>query len=141
MLRNWKKLLVIFIVVGVVYTGCNTNGILKTEEFFRIKNPKLALTPKVCYMLGTAAFRTFRYKLAIEIIDRNLKDFPYENAAVDAQYRRAAAYEKLGEYKTAISLYEDFVLTYPKDNRYNSIISKISKLQALHVQDTHTKEQ
>jgi len=132
MLRNWKKLLFIFIVVGLVYGGCNTNGILATEDFFRVKNPKLSLTPKMCYMLGTSAFRTFRYQLAIDIIDRNLKSFPYEKAAVDAKYRRAVCYEKLGNYNKAISLYEAFLLEYPKDNRYNSIISKIAKLKALH---------
>ncbi len=132
MLRKWLKLLFIFIVVGLIYGGCNTNGILATEEFFHVKNPKLALTPKMCYMLGTSAFRTFRYQLAIDIIDRNLKDFPYEKAAVDAKYRRAVCYEKLGAYGKAIRLYEAFLLEYPKDNRYNSIISKVAKLKALH---------
>lgn len=134
MLRNWKKLLFIFVVVGVIYGGCNTQGILATEEFFRVKNPNLGLTPKVCYILGTAAYRTLRYQLAIEIIDRNLKDFPYENAAVNAEHRRAMCYEKLGEYSKAISLYEDFLLKHPKDNRYSSIISKIAKLKAVRQQ-------
>lgn len=134
MFRNWKKLLFIFIVAGIVYGGCNTGGILATEEFFRVKNPKLSLTPKVCYLLGTAAFRSFRYKLAIEIIDRNLKDFPYEKAAVAAKYRRALAYEKLGQYDKAISLYESFLIDYPNDNRYKSILSKVAKLKALHQQ-------
>jgi len=134
MLKNWKKILFIFIIVGLIYAGCNTNGILSTENFFRVENPKLAMTPKVCYMLGTAAFRTFRYQLAIDIIDRNLQDFPYEKAVVDAEYRRAMAYEKLGEYGTAISLYESFLLEHPKDNRYNSIVSKAVKLKALHQQ-------
>ena len=110
MLSQWKKLLFIFIVVGVLYGGCHTESMIKTEKFFREGNPKLSMTPKICYMLGTSAFRTFRYKLAIEMIDRNLKDFPYEKAALDAEYRRAMAYEKLGEYDTAITLYEAFLL-------------------------------
>ena len=132
MLRNWKKLLFIFIIVAIFYAGCNTGAMLQTEKFFREGNPKLALTPKICYMLGTSAFRTFRYQLAIKIIDRNLKQFPYEKAAVDAEYRRAVSYEKLGEYDTAIKLYETFLLDHPKDNRYNSIVSKSAKLRALH---------
>ncbi len=132
MLRNWKKILVIFIIAGLFYGACNTQGILWTEDFFRNKNPKLAATPKVCYMLGTAAFRSFRYQLAIDIIDRNLKDFPYERAAVNAEYRRAVAYEKLGDYKTAIRLYERFLFDHPKDNRYQSIQTKAIKLQSLH---------
>jgi tetratricopeptide (TPR) repeat protein len=132
MLSQWKKLLLIFIVVGLLYGGCHTGTMLKTEKFFREGNPKLSMTPKICYMLGTSAFRTFRYKLAIEMIGRNLKDFPYEKAAVDAEYRRAVAYEKLGEYGTAITLYETFLLDHPKDNRYSSIISKVAKLRALH---------
>jgi tetratricopeptide (TPR) repeat protein len=132
MLRNWKKLLAIFIVVAVIYAGCGTNGMLATEKFFREDNPNLGLTPRICFMLGTAAFRTFRYQLSIEIINRNLQSFPYDNAVPSAEYRRAYAYEKLGEYDTAISLYEDFLYKYPKDNRYNSIISKVSKLRELH---------
>jgi len=135
MLSHWKKLLVIFIFVGIIYGGCNTRGILKTEEFFRTKNPNMSMTPKVCYMLGTSAFRTFRYKLAIEIINRNLKDYPYESAAVVAEYRRAVSHEKLGEYRMAISLYEKFLYDHPKDNRYNAIQNKVSKLKALHLEE------
>ncbi len=135
MLSHWKKLLVIFIFAGIVYGGCNTKGILKTEEFFRVKNPQMSMTPKICYMLGTSAFRTFRYNLAIEIIDRNLKDFPYESAAVAAEYRRAVSYEKLGEYRTAIGLYEKFLYDHPKDNRYNAIQNKVNKLKALHAEE------
>lgn len=132
MLRHWKKILIIFIVVVVVYSGCSTKGILRTETFFRAKNPKLALTPKVCYMLGTAAFRSFRYGLAVEIISRNLKDFPYESAATNAQYRRAIAYEKLGRYNKAIQMYENFMYDNPKDNRLKSVKNKVIKLKALH---------
>jgi tetratricopeptide (TPR) repeat protein len=115
MLRNWKKLLAIFVIVFILYAGCGTDGMLATEKFFREDNPNLGLTPDVCFILGTTAFRTFRYRLAIDIIDRNLKDFPYDNAVPSAEYRRAYAYEKLGEYGTAITLYEDFLLKYPKD--------------------------
>lgn len=135
MLRNWKKLLTIFIIAGVFYGACNTQGILATEEFFRVKNPKLSITPNVCYMLGTAAFRSFRYKLAIDIIDRNLKQFPYKSAAKNAEYRRAICYEKLANYNKAIQLYEKFLYDYPKDNRYKSVQSKVVKLRALHKED------
>ena len=135
MLKNWKKLLFVFIIVAIFYGGCNTKGMLATEKFFRVKNPKLSMTPKVCYTLATSAFRTFRYKLAIEITDRNLKDFPYESAALDAKYRRAVAYEKLGQYRKAIALFEAFLLETPKDNRYKAIVSKISKLRALHLEE------
>ena len=132
MLKNWKKLLVIFIIAAVFYGACNTQGILATENFFRVKNPKLSMTPKACYMLATSAFRSFRYKLAIDITDRNLKDFPYERAAKDAKYRRAVACEKLAKYDMAIQSYEEFLLEYPKDNRQKSILSKVAKLKALH---------
>jgi tetratricopeptide (TPR) repeat protein len=134
-LKNWKKLLFLFIIVGVIYMGCNTQGILATEKFFRVENPKLSITPKVCYLLGNAAFRSFRYQLAIDIIDRNLKDFPYERAAKNAKYRRAICYEKLGNYDMAIELYKEFLLEYPKDNRQKAILSKVAKLQALHKAD------
>ena len=134
MLRNWKKLLVIFITIAVLYAGCGTGGMLSTEKFFREDNPNLGLTPTICFMLGTSAYMTLRYKLAIEITERNLKDFPYAGAVPNAEYRRAICYEKLGEYSTAISLLEDFLLKYPRDNRYNSIASKVAKLKALHQQ-------
>lgn len=134
MFSHWKKLLVIFIFAGIIYGGCNTKGILKTEEFFRVKNPDMSMTPKVCYMLGTSAFRTFRYQLAIEIIDRNLKDFPYESAAVAAQYRRAVSYEKLAEYRKAITLYEKFIYDHGDDSRRNAIENKVNKLKALHIE-------
>ncbi len=92
------------------------------------------MTPRVCYLLGTSAYLTFRYNLAIDIIERNLKDFPYDHAAVDAEYRRAVCYEKLGKYDKAIQLYEDFLIRFPKDKRYMSIQNKIAKLKALHQQ-------
>lgn len=132
MLSQWKKILFIFIVAGVFYAGCNTQTMLRTETFFREKNPNLALTPKVCYFLGNQAYMTFRYKLAIEIIDRNLKGFPYDDGALKAEYRRAVCYEKLGDYAKAIHLYEDYLLAHPKDNKYQSIQNKIAKLKALH---------
>jgi tetratricopeptide (TPR) repeat protein len=134
MLRNWKKLLAIFIVVILIYAGCGTSGMLTTEKFFREDNPNLGLTPRVCFLLGVSAYMTLRYRLAIDITDRNLKSFPYDRAVPNAEFRRAICYEKLGEYKTAISLYEDFLFKYPKDNRYNSIISKVAKLRAVHQQ-------
>jgi tetratricopeptide (TPR) repeat protein len=134
MLTHWKKILVVIIIAGIFYAGCNTNGILRAEKFFREGNPNLALTPKICYMLSTSAHLTFRYKLAIEIIDRNLKDFPYDPGAIPAEYRRAVAYEKLGEYDKAIQLYEDFVLDHPKDNRVQSVMNKVAKLKAIHQQ-------
>ena len=132
MLSHWKKILFVVIIAGIVYTGCNTKGILKTEEFFRKKNPDLSLTPKVCFMLGNSAYLTLRYKLAIDIIDRNLKDFPYDGGVVKAEFRRAMAYEKLGEYGKAIGLYEDFILDHPMDNRVRTIQNKLAKLKALH---------
>ncbi len=132
MLSQWKKILFILIIAGVVYGSCNTQTMLKTETFFREKNPNLALTPKVCYFLGNVAYMTFRYKLAIDIIDRNLKDFPYAGGATQAEYRRAVCYEKLGDYVKAIQLYEDFLLAHPKDNKYQSIENKLAKLKALH---------
>ena len=132
MFRHWKKMLLLFIAIAIFYGGCNTEALLATEDFFRAKNPNLAMSPRVCYTLGTIAFRSFRYQLAIDIIDRNLKQWPYESAAIDAEYRRATCYEKLGEYSTSISLYENFLLSHPKDNRYRTIQSRVAKLRALH---------
>lgn len=134
MFRHWRKLLVLFIIMAVFYGGCSTGSILAMEDFFRVKNPNLSMSPGMCYSLGTAAFRSFRYQLTIDITDRNLKKWPYEKAVVNAEYRRAVSYEKLGEYKTAISLYEAFLLKHPKDNRYNTILNKSTKLRALHLQ-------
>lgn len=134
MLSQWKKILFIFIVAGVLYGGCNTRTMLKTEAFFREDNPNLALTPKMCYFLGNLAYLTFRYNLAIQIIDRNLKDFPYEDSALKAEFRRAVCYEKLGDYAKAIHLYEDYLLTHPKDHKYQLIQNKIAKLKALYAE-------
>jgi tetratricopeptide (TPR) repeat protein len=134
MLSHWKKILFLAIVVAVVYAGCNTQGILRTEKMFREDNPKLALSPRICYTLGTIAHWTFRYQLAIDIIDRNLRDYPYDPAAEDAQYRRAVAYEKLGQYDKAIQLYEAFLIDHPKSKRQESILNKVTKLKALHQQ-------
>jgi tetratricopeptide (TPR) repeat protein len=133
MFRHWKKLLFLFIIIAISYGGCSSETILATEDFFRVKNPNLAMSPGMCYTLGTTAFRTFRYQLAIDITDRNLKQWPYEKAVVNAKFRRATAYEKLGEYSTAISLYEEFLLSHPKDNRYSTIQSRVAKLRALHL--------
>ncbi|GAB4336796.1 MAG: hypothetical protein Kow0099_09910 [Candidatus Abyssubacteria bacterium] len=136
MFTHWKKILLLVIVVAVLYGGCSTQGILKTEKLFREDNPKMALSPKICYTLGTMAYMTFRYQLAIDIINRNLRDYPYEPAAEDAEYRRAVCYEKLGQYDTAIQLYENFMFDHPKSKRLESILNKVSKLKALHQQPT-----
>ncbi len=141
MFQHWKKLLFLFIVIAIFYGGCSTESILATEDFFRTKNPNLAMSPGMCYTLGTAAFRSFRYQLAIDIIDRNLEQWPYESAAINAEFRRAAAYERLGDFKVAIRHYETFLLDHPKDNRYSTIQSRVAKLRALHVQDGFTNEQ
>ncbi len=134
MFRHWKKMLVLFILVAIFYGGCSSESMLATEDFFRTKNPNLAMSPGMCYSLSTAAFRTFRYQLAIDITDRNLKQWPDESAAVSAEFRRATSYEKLGEYSSAISLYEAFLLDHPKDSRYSTIQTRIAKLRALHQQ-------
>ena len=132
MLGQWKKVLFILIIGAILYAGCNSQMMLKTEEIFRTQNPNLSLTPKVCYLLGNVAYLTFRYQLAIDIIKRNLKDFPYASGAEDAEYRLAVCYEKLGNYTEAISLYENFLLDHPQSERYQSTENKVSKLKALH---------
>ena len=132
MLSQWKKILFVLIIGAILYAGCNSQMMLKTEEIFRVQNPNLSLTPKVCYLLGDVAYLTFRYQLAIDIIKRNLKDFPYDPGAEDAEYRLAVCYEKLGNYNEAIALYENFLLDHPKSVRYESIQNKVAKLKALH---------
>ncbi|RJP69000.1 MAG: tetratricopeptide repeat protein [Candidatus Abyssobacteria bacterium SURF_17] len=132
MFGQWKKILVVAIVAFVLYMGCNSQTMLKTESFFRKENPNLAMTPKVCYFLGNIAYMTFRYQLAVSIIDRNLKDFPYAPGATNAEFRRALSYEKLGKYDTAIKYYEEFLFAHPKDNRYESVSNRVAKLKALH---------
>jgi len=128
-MARWKRNFLIFLVCGVLYAGCNTQSIVQTEMFFRDDNPNLALTPKVCYLLGNAAYLTFRYHLAIEIIDRNLQNFPYAPGAVNAEYRRAVCYQKIGDYENAIKLFEDFLFAHPRDKRYESIRNRIVKLK------------
>ncbi len=132
MLSQWKKILFVLIIGAILYAGCNSQMMLKTEEIFRVQNPNLSLTPKICYLLGDVAYLTFRYQLAIDIIKRNLKDFPYEPGAEDAEYRLAVCYEKLGNYNEAIGLYENFLLDHPKSVRYESTQNKVAKLKALH---------
>ncbi len=132
MVARWKKILLLVIIASLFYICLNTQSILSIESYFRMENPKLGLTPKVCYFLGNVSYLTFRYNLAIDIIDRNLKDFPYESGATKAKYRRANCYEKLGEYHKAIELYEDFLFSHPRDKRCGSIQNRIAKLRILH---------
>ena len=126
---TWKRIVLTIVLAALFYAGCNTQSMLATEEFFRDENPNLALTPKVCYWLGDAAYWTFRYDLAIDIIGRNLKDFPYEDGAADQEYKRALCYEKNGDYQRAIGLFETYLVHYPKDSRYISIQDRITKLR------------
>lgn len=132
MFSQWKKILGVVVLAGIIYGGCSSSAILKADNFLRKDNPNFSMTPKLCFFLGNLAYLTFRYQLAIDIIERNLHDFPYASEVPDAQYRRAVCYEKLGNYKKAIQLYEDYLLTYPKSNRYQSIENKLAKLKALH---------
>jgi len=127
--KKWKKLLLIFILAAALYAGCNTQSILATESLFRDGLPWLSLTPKACYLLANASYYTFRYELALEIIERNLKDFPYERSVANAQLKRARCCENLGNCNKAIKLYTDFLLKHPQDNRYRKIQRRIAKLQ------------
>jgi tetratricopeptide (TPR) repeat protein len=127
---TWKRIVFVIIFAALFYGGCNTQSMLATEEFFRDENPNLALTPTVCYWLADAAYLTFRYDLAIDIINRNLKDFPYEDGADDQEYKRAVCYEKIGDYQRAIGLFETFLTQHPRDGRYTLIEDKIGKLRS-----------
>jgi tetratricopeptide (TPR) repeat protein len=134
MLSQWKKILLLAIVAGVLYGGCNNQSVLWAENVLRKENPGFTMTPGLCYFLGNLAYMTFRYQLAIDITERNLQDFPYNPNLENAQYRRAVCYEKLGQYDKAIKFYENFLLDHPKSNRYQSIENKLAKLRALYQQ-------
>jgi len=134
MFGQWKKILFIAIIAAVLYGGCNSQSILWAEGVMRKENPDFNMTPKVCYFLGDLAYMTFRYQLAADIMERNLKDFPYAAGADNAQFRRAVCYEKLGKYAESIQMYENFLNDHPKSKRYKSIQSKVAKLRALHQQ-------
>jgi len=134
MFSQWKKILVVVVLAGILYAGCNSQAILKAETFFRQDNPNLTVTPKFCFFLGNLAYLTFRYQLAINIIERNLKDYPLAAGFEDARFRQAVCYEKMGNYQKAIQLYEDFLNDYPKSKRYESTLNKLAKLKALHQQ-------
>jgi len=123
-----KKYLLILLLAGILYAGCNGNTIRATESLFRNKLHKLSKTPTVCYFLANAAYYTFRPELALEIIERNLRDFPYERGATDAEYKRARCCENLGDCDGAIRLYTKFLLDHPRDNRYRRIQNRIAKL-------------
>ncbi|RJP21931.1 MAG: hypothetical protein C4520_09030 [Candidatus Abyssobacteria bacterium SURF_5] len=132
MVSQWKKILVLAILAVVLYGGCNTQSILWAESVLRKDNPNFAMTPNFCYMFANLAYMTFRYQLAIDITERNLKEFPYSSSAENAEFRRAVCYEKLGRYDMAIQHYEDFLIDHPKSSRYQSIENKLAKLKALH---------
>ncbi len=127
---SWKRIVLVIIVGALFYVGCNTQSMLATENFFREENPNLALTPKVCFWLADAAYWTFRYDLAIDIISRNLKDFPYEDGIADQEYKRALCYEKMGDYPQAAGLLETYLVHYPRDSRYTLIQDRIAKLKS-----------
>jgi hypothetical protein len=131
MAKKWKKYLAVFLVAGVFYAGCNTRSILATESFFRNKAPGLSISPKICYLLASISYYTFRYRLALGITERNLRDFPYEAGTADAELRRARCHENLGHCSEAIDLYSDFLLSHPRDNRYRKIQNRIAKLQVI----------
>ena len=129
MAKRWKRFLLIFILAAVLYAGCNTQSILATESLFRNGLPRLSLTPKICYLLANASYYTFRYRLALDIIERNLADFPYERGVVNAKLKRAQCCENLGNCNKAIKLYTDFLLKHPQDSRYRKVQKRIAKLQ------------
>jgi hypothetical protein len=112
-----------------LYAGCNSRTILATESLFREGLPKLSFTPKICYLFANASYYTFRYRLALGIIERNLEDFPYDRGAASAQLKLARCCENLGDCNKAISLYTDFLLEHPKDRRYRRVQKRIAKLQ------------
>lgn len=130
MASRWKKFLLIFILAGIFYAGCNRETILATESLFRKELPRLSATSKVCYFLANVSYYTFRPALAQAIIERNLKDFPYERGVIDAEYKRARCCDNMGDCDRAIKLYTKFLLDHPRDNRYRKIKNRIAKLQA-----------
>ncbi len=130
MVLTWKRFVLVFIFAALFYGGCNNQSMLAMEGFFRTDNPNLTLTPTMCYWLADAAYWTFRYDLATDIINRNLKDFPYEDGAADQEYKRAVCYEKVGDYQRAIGLFETYLTQHPTDGRYTMIEDRIGKLRS-----------
>ena len=126
MFGNWKKKMMLLLLGGVLYAVLSTPGLLKIEQIFRENNSSHPLTPRMCYLTANLAYWTLRYELAAEMYDKNIREFPYFSGRKDAEFRRARAYEKSGDYSRAIALYEDFLLEYPKDRRHDSVESAIA---------------
>lgn len=131
MLGSWKRKLLLFFAGVIVYLALSTSSILSTDSFFRIDNPQFSMTPDACYFLADISYMTFRYDLARQLFERNITDFPYNSGRIDAEYRRALCYEKLGDYSRAIQLFEDFLLDHPKDRRYESVRDRLAKLRVI----------
>ena len=129
MVGGLKRLFLLLLLVALLYSVLSTEGILRIEKYFREEHRDLIYTPKICYLLGNIAYLTYRNELAIDIMSRNLQDFPYESAAMKTELRRAYCYERDGNCGKAIQLYEKFLIRHPKHKRYELIQNRIVKLQ------------
>lgn len=129
MFNTLKRKLLVAFLAALAYAGLSARGIQGADRFFRQDNPNFGLTPSICYLLADVSYWTFRYDLAIKLIDKNITDFPYESGRKNAELKRAACYEKMEDYPRAIQLYEQFLLDHPKDRRYDSVEDTLAKLR------------
>jgi tetratricopeptide (TPR) repeat protein len=129
MFSNWKKKITILLLALVTYVLFSTPGIRRLDKLFREENHDHPFTPSICYVLADISYYTFRYELTIDLTKKNIADFPYNSGRKNAEYRRAACFEKLGDFNQAIQSYERFLVAYPRDKRYESIMERISKLR------------
>lgn len=125
-------------IVGVVILGIlmvfSSAGIRSMESWAR-ERPDTSVGQSLPYTLGKLSYYTFRYSLAKDIYETNIAKWPDHPDNVDAEFRIAMCFEKLGEYQQAVVAYDAFSITYGEDKRADMARTRSTKIKAVQLND------
>ena len=127
----FKKLIIALVVIfigGVVFMPEITAIMANTAV--EPKNQNASWAPGMAYTAAKINLRFFRFGTAAKIYERAIETWPNADWQADAHFQVAIAYEKDGDGKTAIELYNVFLRKYPDHPWKEQAEKRITNIQA-----------
>jgi outer membrane protein assembly factor BamD (BamD/ComL family) len=126
-----KKIIIVLVVVlvgGVIFMPEITAVMARTAV--EPKNQSASWAPGMAYSAAKINLRFFRFKTAAKIYERCIETWPEADWQAEAHYQVAISYEKDGDGKKAIDLYNVFLRKYPDHHWKEQAEKRITNIQA-----------
>lgn len=129
--------LIKWVVIGVGLVGIlmvfSSPGIRSMESWAR-ERPGTSVGLRLPYTLGSIAYFTFRYNMALDIYEKNISTWPDHPKNTDAEFRVAMCLEKLERYEEAVAAYDAFAVEHGEDTRAEAAINRSTKIKAVQLE-------